>query len=679
MIVTSFQISSSLQEQGISEIRRECETIVVVYNNIHIRFDIQKSWSKTIDRFQIASKPYIKDKILLQSVIFCLSENWLKLQTQRTEEHSVDSQNNNLRKLKNPNIIPMHFDTEIPNKEYIEYIISTIKRTVKREDVLIRQVLYAALSTYTFDPINLGIVAPTSEGKTYVVTQVIRYFPKEDVWNIGSMSTKVLIRQKGTLVDSNYEPIKEKINELKKLISQAHAEIEKESLKEKLDSLIEGSKRLIDLSGKILVFLEPPHHELWNLLKPILSHDVPEIEFPYVDKNDRDGIVTKKVVVRGWSACIFCSAKDESRWEIWSEIQSRFLITSPTMNKEKYLESNVLISQRKGLPNKVQEYVIVSENEVSTARKCIEFLKQQIKVLYSSNNAGYNHNTNAVWIPYYEILGRNLESNKGADNRAANRIFSLLNIIPLTKFNLRPRLIFGVETLVVATLEDLSEALYITQNLTGIPTHKIQFFKEIFLPLYMSKNAPDCKDEKEEKRKAVTTCQLREYYKMKTGRTITSNNMKQTYLNELVNQGLVDEEDSELDKRGKIYFPLIEISKEQKISNYNDSESLDNFLQSSKIIPYRNYNIIPDNWLKLEILNLLKYPIKLDIFHLLDKNGNETCICQFIEEYEKSLKLNGYFANAIKNNSTTKIFGNMELINERKEKNIKNYPVRVNC
>jgi hypothetical protein len=75
-----------------------------------------------------------------------------------------------------------------------------------------------ALSAYTNDPINLGIIAPTSEGKTYPVIESIKPFPKEDVWLIGSMSTKLLVRQKGVLVDKYNDPLKPKIKELKKEI-----------------------------------------------------------------------------------------------------------------------------------------------------------------------------------------------------------------------------------------------------------------------------------------------------------------------------------------------------------------------------------------------------------------------------------------------------------------------------
>ena len=183
---------------------------------------------------------------------------------------------------------------DIPDRDYAEFTVRTIKKVVKREDVLVRQIFYTGLSTYTFDPINLGIIAPTSEGKTYVVTRALKPFPEEDVWNIGNMSTKVLVRQKGILVGPDGKPIREQVNELKKRIralgsAKKDAE-EKQALIEELDELVENAKTEIDLSGKILVFLEPPHRELWNLVKPILSHDLVKIDFPYVDRTDRDGI-----------------------------------------------------------------------------------------------------------------------------------------------------------------------------------------------------------------------------------------------------------------------------------------------------------------------------------------------------------------------------------------------------
>ena len=261
---------------------------------------------------------------------------------------------------------------------------SQLKKTVKCEDALIRQILYTGFSTYVEDdPINLGILAPTSEGKTYAITESLQYFPDEDVVYIGQMSPKVLVRQKGILVDKKTgEPIKDKLQELrtkfrelkKKFRKLSRKDIdEKENINDEIEKteeeirkLFENSKTLIDLRGKILVFLEPPQHELWNLLKPILSHDKKEIEFPFVDKTANSNAETKDVVVRGWPSCIFCSAKDESKWEIWNEIKSRILVTSPNMIPQKYKESKKLISQSKGLPNLIQQQIIISDEEIET-------------------------------------------------------------------------------------------------------------------------------------------------------------------------------------------------------------------------------------------------------------------------------------------------------------------------
>src|SRR5688500_6863547 len=43
---------------------------------------------------------------------------------------------------------------------YFEYLIDCVKKTVKEENALIRQIMYTILSPYGNDPINLGVLAP---------------------------------------------------------------------------------------------------------------------------------------------------------------------------------------------------------------------------------------------------------------------------------------------------------------------------------------------------------------------------------------------------------------------------------------------------------------------------------------------------------------------------------------
>jgi hypothetical protein len=462
----------------------------------------------------------------------------------------VPNNNNDSDKI----IDEQEFRSKIHNNNFIEYVIETIKKTVKCEDVLVRQIVYTELSSYIEDdPINLGIMAPTSEGKTYPVEETMKFFPKDDVYKIGSMSAKALVREKGILVDKYHQPLKERLKELRKLKNNTKNSEEKEKIANQIAGLYEDSKYLIDLRGKILVFLEPPEKEVWKILKPILSHDSLEIEFPFVDKNEKDGLFTKKIVVKGWPSCIFCSARDESRWDMWPEIKSRFLISSPNMIPQKYQESKELISIRKGVPNLIQQQIVLSDDEVELAKDCVLLIKQNITKLRSKNNNGKI----SIWIPYANLLEKELPATKGTDVRLVKRIFSLLNVVPIVKSNLRKMLVLSgeykeEETSVIADLDDLKEVLSITQNFEGIPKYKIEFFNQIFYPCYKAKNEipySSKDDSKKEDRVAVTARQLCDVFKKVKGKSITTDNLKKTYLDELMSNGLIDYDRSNIDAK----------------------------------------------------------------------------------------------------------------------------------
>jgi hypothetical protein len=271
-----------------------------------------------------------------------------------------------------------------------EYAISVINKTVKCDDSLVRAVFYSACSTWTFDPMNLGISAPTSEGKTYTVLQTLQYFPKKDIKYIGSMSPKVIIRQESILVDPDtFKPIQGHIETLKKQIKKEDNEKKKEKLEKELEDLKANARPLIDLRGKIYVFLEPPHPDLWKIIKPIMSHDNFMIEHPYVESNTIQGIHVRCIITLGFPTFIFCTAKDESRWEQWDEIASRSLIMSPNMSRIKYREANILNAQQLGLPTAIQQLMIKSRRQVELARKCILYLKDTIaRALITVENGG---------------------------------------------------------------------------------------------------------------------------------------------------------------------------------------------------------------------------------------------------------------------------------------------------
>lgn len=73
----------------------------------------------------------------------------------------------------------------------------------------------------------------------------------------------------------------------------------------------------------------------------------------------------------------------------------------------------------------------------------------------------------------------------------------------------------------------------------------------------------------------VTTRQLCDYLKDKVGRTIGTDNLKKTFLNELLNNGVIEQYDNEdpatgNSRRDKLYGPLIVNVNVNNISNWSN-------------------------------------------------------------------------------------------------------------
>jgi Bifunctional DNA primase/polymerase, N-terminal len=596
---------------------------------------------------------------IIQDLINIWSENAETKIKHNTAEHDDKNHQNNINKKQSSSV------TGTLSQELIaagihcptEYAISIINKTVKCDDSLVRAVFYAGCSTWTFDPLNLGISAPTSEGKTYTVTQVLQYFPHKDVKYIGSMSPKVIIRQDSILVDADtLKPIQSDIDVLKKQINKEKKENRKEELEQQLQDLMTNACPLIDLRGRIYVFLEPPDPELWQIIRPIMSHDKFVIDHPFVDSNTFQGIHVKSIKTLGYHTFIFCTAKDESKWEQWDEIVSRSLIMSPNMSSRKYIESTILSAQQIGLPTAMQEAIIRSRREVDLAQKCVLYLKDSISqtatlrreeegpknVLYEGYDFTYN---NPVWIPYTEILGAALPAEKGTEMNTNRRLLLLLRVIALVKANQRYQFVFDSQTQTVAAPEDLTEALYIMQNSSGLPPYKVKFFNEIFYPLYQKKLEEqqivsdiviEVRPSGEEKSSktiqkdtsatiassssvTLTANEICQYYNLKNPQTpINSDNLRKTYLNELVSAGWIEALDVRDGNTKKAYYPIVApLGQEEEIKNRDitqettESKIDPEFFIHHKINVPIDYIPLTENWLNIEVLRLWKCGIDI--------------------------------------------------------------------
>ena len=151
------------------------------------------------------------------------------------------------------------------------------------------------LSAYTTDSqFNISFNAPSSTGKSYIPTQIAELFPAEDVRRIAYCSPKAFFHEIGT-----YDR--------------------------------QTKRHIVDLSRKILIFLDQPHNELLARLRPMLSHDEPEIAIKITDRSRNSGLRTKDVRLRGYPAVIFCTAG----LQIDEQEATRFLFLSPDMDQDK--------------------------------------------------------------------------------------------------------------------------------------------------------------------------------------------------------------------------------------------------------------------------------------------------------------------------------------------------------
>jgi len=229
-----------------------------------------------------------------------------------------------------------------------ERLITDIDRTVKNDNHVTAAVFHIALSAY-LEPGNLALKGASGAGKSYGTTETLSFFQKEDVWLIGSQSPKVITHEHGELMAGNDEPIN---------LDEAPVKPDKrdyddpadfsdaletyKAQRRAWDEKLKNSYHLIRLSGKILVFLEPPSRETFNMLKCTLSHDSERITHKFVDDKGRVHVA----VLEGWPAAIFCSVDKE----YMEEFATRVFTVTPNTDRNKIIAANEVSNLKKSYP-----------------------------------------------------------------------------------------------------------------------------------------------------------------------------------------------------------------------------------------------------------------------------------------------------------------------------------------
>ena len=549
---------------------------------------------------------------------------------------------------------------EIPSKEEdhdqpIQFCINTILKEAKNEGRLVKQLLFTMLSAYTNNPINLAIKSPSGEGKSYILHKVGENFPPEDVMFVAGMTDKALFHRTGKLVVKNeigeYESIDEKIVKMDSEIDDKQSEIsttKNPDLKQALQNQIKelqtqkkdlgkSARKLIDLSHTTIVFQDTPSLGLLSALMPLLSHDKFEVEYEYVDTHN--GINTRTNVLRGWPAVILSQAIDDSHYKRYPEIQGRFIITNPKMSAETYSDAIDLIGDRYGLPDFAYQEEIINDADKEKTKRTIRELKDKISACVRLDPGKNN-----VMVPFSDAITAALPHDKAADMTIANRLFSAISLSAIINVDRRPRYVLRkdgdpvMQTIPFATFEDLCESVSFIEYADGLQSYVRDWYYDVFLDAYNAKTVPDSKivsrdQTLTEKTIALTTEQLAEATYQKQNKKFSTKQILESFIYPLLNQGYIDNANSDLDKRSKIYYPVISSSKNR---NLFDLDQSNNFSQEKRISVV-NPSLYPNKeYLISRIKHVLNYSSEKEYYRvkkIVSHENKEISIEELVDAY----------------------------------------------
>jgi hypothetical protein len=196
----------------------------------------------------------------------------------------------------------------------IDELIDILGSTVKRDNENKAIAFLCMTLTYTEeDQTNLGFLAESSTGKSYIPLELGWYFPKEDVIKLGYASPQTFFYEAGILIPDPSDNRDVEDDKRRKI-------------------------RIVDLHQKILIFMDQPHDQLLQRLRPLLSHDDKKIVSKMVNKREKSGNRTETVVIEGFPTVIFCTAK----FTMQDQEKTRLLLLSPEVDQEKLRESLIL-------------------------------------------------------------------------------------------------------------------------------------------------------------------------------------------------------------------------------------------------------------------------------------------------------------------------------------------------
>ncbi len=401
---------------------------------------------------------------------------------------------------------PERIDTTQFSPLSSEQLVDTLGLTIKYDAENKLATFLCELSAYTeSSQFNISYNAPSSTGKSYIPTEIARLFPQEDVMEIAYCSPTAFFHDVGQYDKDN-------------------------------------NGYLVDLSHKILIFLDQPHNELLARLRPLLSHDKKEIAIKITDKTQKNGTKTKNILLRGYPSVIFCTAG----LRIDEQEATRFLLLSPEVNQDK-IQQGISATIRKEANSSDFTSWLEENPERMLLKKRIQAIK--LEKIQDINIASPEK--------IQERFFGNNKTLKPRHQRDVKRLLSLIKSFAILNVWWRDR----DGSTITANEDDIGDAfklwdkIAVSQEL-NLPPYIYNLYKEVILAAWEAKNeGMSVEIEELTGKSGLSRQEVLEKHFSVYGRMLDSHQLRQQILPMLETAGLIVQEQDPTDKRKMMIFP----------------------------------------------------------------------------------------------------------------------------
>jgi len=385
-------------------------------------------------------------------------------------------------------------------------LVDILGLTIKKDEDNKIVTFLCELSAYTDNAqFNISYNAPSSTGKSFIPTEIAKLFPQTDVKELAYCSPTAFFHDVG--------------------------EWNKEM-----------GGYVVDLSRKIMIFLDQPHNDLLARLRPLLSHDKKEISIKITDKSQKYGLKTKNILLKGYPSVIFCTAG----LRIDEQEATRFLLLSPEINQEKIREGILQTIQKEADNDSFQTWLEENPERKLLRERILAIKAERIEEIKIANCE--------------QLEQKFLDINKKLKprhQRDIKRLISIIKTLALLNLWWRER----VGSTIVANDDDIDQALSIWSGISesqefNLPPYIYKIYEEVIQPLWQAKSIT-IQPGDIIKSVGITRKEIAQKHYEVYGRMLDPNQLRQQILPMLETAGLIYQESDLVDKRLVLVYPTV--------------------------------------------------------------------------------------------------------------------------